>query len=519
MRVFAEDRAGNYVTLTYFNNPGWAKKQLPLGETRIVSGKLDRYGQELQIVHPDHVVAPAEAATIPAREAVYPLSEGITSHRLADLAGQAMARAPELAEWIEPTLKARRGWPGWSEALATIHDDPTVEKARERLAYDEIFANQLALALVRASSRKRRGLPLAGDGSLRDKLRLPYVATDAQRRAIGEIEADLAQDAPMLRLLQGDVGSGKTLVALMAMLVAVEAGAQAALLAPTEILARQHHDNLSRLLAGLPVNVAILTGREQGQGARILPDGPRRRLDPYPDRHPCDLPAEGRLQAARPRGDRRAAPLRRRPAADAGAEGGAAAAPAGDDRDADPAHPHAHPIWRDGREPARRDAAGPAAGRDAGGEPRPARRGDRRARPPYRRGQAGLLGLPAGRGERGLGPRRRRAAGAGAEAALRRPDRPRPRPDEGAGEGRGDGRLPARRPVGAGRDDGDRGRRRRAQRLADDRRGRGAVRPRPAPPAARPGRARRGAQRLPAAARADHERDGARAAGADARDQ
>ncbi|MGQ0660121.1 ATP-dependent DNA helicase RecG [Sphingosinicella sp.] len=294
-RVFAEDRAGNYVTLTYFNNPGWAKKQLPLGETRIVSGKLDRYGQELQIVHPDHVVTPAEAATIPAREPVYPLSEGITSHRLADLAGQAMARRPELAEWIEPTLKARRGWPGWAEALETAHqlpplpqaggagggqaqpqDRPTPqsppasgsgdeEKARERLAYDEIFANQLAFGLVRASSRKRGGLALAGDGSLRDKLRLPYAPTGAQRRAIGEIEADMAQDAPMLRLLQGDVGSGKTLVALLAMLAAVEGGAQAALLAPTEILARQHHETLSRFLAGLHVNVAILTGREQGR--------------------------------------------------------------------------------------------------------------------------------------------------------------------------------------------------------------------------------------------------------------
>ncbi|MGE3397212.1 MAG: ATP-dependent DNA helicase RecG [Sphingomonas sp.] len=265
MRVFAEDAFGDYVTLTYFNNPGWAKKQLPLGETRIVSGKLDRYGQELQIVHPDHVVKPDEATTIPASEPVYPLSEGLTSNRLADLAGQALERRPDVDEWIEPTLKARRGWPGWTEALVTAHRDPATDKARERLAYDEIFANQLALALVRASSRKRRGVPLAGDGSLRDRLHLPYAPTGAQRRAVAEIEADLQQESPMLRLLQGDVGSGKTLVALMAMLTAVEGGAQAALLAPTEILARQHHENLSRLLAGLHINVAILTGREQGK--------------------------------------------------------------------------------------------------------------------------------------------------------------------------------------------------------------------------------------------------------------
>jgi ATP-dependent DNA helicase RecG len=265
LRIFAEDGRGNYVTLTYFNNPGWGKKQLPIGEARIVSGRLDRYGQELQMVHPDHVLLPAEAATIPAREPVYPLSEGLTNHRLGDLAAQALARRPDLAEWIEPSLKAKQSWPDWAEALETAHRDPAAAKARERLAYDEVFANQLALMLVRASSRRRKGLPLKGDGRLRDALKLPYEATGAQRRAGAEIEGDLQQDVPMLRLLQGDVGSGKTLVALIAMLAAVEAGAQAALLAPTEILARQHYDTLSRQLAGLPVNVAILTGREKGR--------------------------------------------------------------------------------------------------------------------------------------------------------------------------------------------------------------------------------------------------------------
>jgi ATP-dependent DNA helicase RecG len=264
-RIFAEDVAGNYVTLTYFNNPGWGKKQLPLGEPRIVSGRLDRYGQELQIVHPDYVLKPDEGAQIPEREPVYPLSEGLTNHRLADLAGQALARRPDLAEWIEPSLKAQQGWPDWADALETAHRDPAAAKAGERLAYDEVFANQLALMLVRSSSRRRKGVPLEGDGSLRDKLQLPYTPTSAQRGAAAEIEGDLQQEVPMLRLLQGDVGSGKTLVALMAMLIAVEAGAQAALLAPTEILARQHYDTLSRLLGNLPVNVAILTGREKGK--------------------------------------------------------------------------------------------------------------------------------------------------------------------------------------------------------------------------------------------------------------
>jgi ATP-dependent DNA helicase RecG len=264
-RVYATDREGNYLSLTYFHNPGWAKKQFPLGVPKVVSGRMEMYGQELQMVHPDYVLEPNEALDLPESEPVYPLSEGLTNRRLADLAGQALARAPGLGEWIEPSLLAARHWPPWQEALAIVHHSRDSGPARERLAYDEVFANQLALMLVRASSKRRRGVPLRGDGRLRDRLELPYAATGAQRRAVAEIEGDLQQETPMLRLLQGDVGSGKTLVALMAMLSAVEAGAQAALLAPTEILARQHFDTLSRQLAGLPVNVAILTGREKGR--------------------------------------------------------------------------------------------------------------------------------------------------------------------------------------------------------------------------------------------------------------
>jgi ATP-dependent DNA helicase RecG len=264
-RVHATDAGGDYVTLVYFGgNPGWAKKLLPLGEPRTISGKLESYGQELQIVHPDLVLKPGEELPA-AREPVYPLSEGLTSRRLHQLAEQALARAPELPEWIEPSLLQRRGWKPWRAALASVHADPADAVSRTRLAYDEVFANQLALMLVRASTRKRRGQPLQGDGRLRNALKLPYAATGAQRRAVAEVEGDMAQASPMLRLLQGDVGSGKTLVALMALLVAVEAGAQGALLAPTEILARQHFESLSRMLAGLPVNVAILTGREKGR--------------------------------------------------------------------------------------------------------------------------------------------------------------------------------------------------------------------------------------------------------------
>nr|WP_295371415.1 ATP-dependent DNA helicase RecG [uncultured Sphingosinicella sp.] len=264
-RVQATDKAGNYLSLTYFNNPGWAKKQLPLGEPKVVSGRMEMYGQELQMVHPDHVLPPAEAAALPAYEPVYPLSEGLTNYRLGQLAGQALARVPVLPEWIEPSLLERRGWPAWGASLQLAHRTHDRDAARERLAYDEVFANQLALTLVRGAARRRKGVPLKGDGRLRDRLQLPYAPTGAQARTIGEIEGDLQQEMPMLRLLQGDVGSGKTLVALMALLIAVEAGAQGALLAPTEILARQHFDTLSRQLTGLGVTVAILTGREKGR--------------------------------------------------------------------------------------------------------------------------------------------------------------------------------------------------------------------------------------------------------------
>ena len=268
-RVFASDADGNTLTLVYFNNPGWAKKSLPLGEARLVSGKLEAYGQELQIIHPEVTLA-SESADLPLREPVYGLTEGVTNRRMRELVAAALERAPELPEWIEPSLAAREGWRHWRSALAEAHAEPYSTSSRRRLAYDEIFANQLALMVLRQASRRKRGLPLAGDGRLTDKLRLPYSLTGVQQRVIEEIRGDMAQGVPMLRLLQGDVGSGKTLVALMAMLSAVEAGAQAALLAPTEILARQHLGTLQSQLDAVGVRVAILTGREKGRARETV---------------------------------------------------------------------------------------------------------------------------------------------------------------------------------------------------------------------------------------------------------
>lgn len=264
-RVLADDGQGDFCAVTYFGrNTGWAKKQLPLGEARWVAGRLDQYGQMLQIVHPDHVLEESATALGSLVEPVYPLSEGLTQGRIAGLAGQVLERLPELPEWIEPRLIEKMEWPAWRDALVLAHRGEH-DSARERLAYDEILANSLALMLVKAGNRERQGQPLKGDGRLRAKLDLPFPLTGAQRRSIAEIEGDMAQASPMLRLLQGDVGSGKTVVALEAMLAAVEAGAQAALLAPTEILARQHYDTLRRLAAPTGVDIALLTGRDKGK--------------------------------------------------------------------------------------------------------------------------------------------------------------------------------------------------------------------------------------------------------------
>ncbi|MEO6388815.1 MAG: ATP-dependent DNA helicase RecG [Croceibacterium sp.] len=269
-RVLAQDALGNICAITYFGKASYtAKKLLPVGEKRWVAGRLDQYGQMLQMVHPDHVAEDSAGLMGHLVEPVYALAEGLTQPKVASLVEQAIERAPELPEWIEPGLLGQHKWPTWRDALVLAHraEHPA---ARDRLAYDELLANSLALLLVRADNRKRRGQPLTGDGRLRDKLDLPFPLTGAQQRSIGEIAGDMAQAAPMLRLLQGDVGSGKTVVALEAMLLAVEGGAQAAMLAPTEILARQHYDTLRALAGPTGVTIALLTGRDKGRARESI---------------------------------------------------------------------------------------------------------------------------------------------------------------------------------------------------------------------------------------------------------
>ena len=268
-KVRCSDDSGVLSLVFFHAHEKYLLENLPVGEIRVVSGRTERYGDEIQMVHPDHIAPEAEIDAVQSVEPVYPLTAGLNLKPLSKAIQAALARAPDLAEWCDAAYLERRGWPSWKTALLAAHrpegeaDLDADSTARQRLAYDELLANQMALALLRASMRRIAGREISGDGRLRDIVgaRLPFSLTTGQLAAIADIEADLGQPHRMLRLLQGDVGSGKTVVALYAMLIAIEAGSQGALMAPTELLARQHHATLEKLLEESGVTVALLTGR------------------------------------------------------------------------------------------------------------------------------------------------------------------------------------------------------------------------------------------------------------------
>lgn len=271
-RVLCGDETGT-INLVFFNaRSEWVEKHLPKDTDIIASGRIELYDGRFQMVHPDAVGTPEEFDAIATAEPVYPLTQGLSNRQVRKAAAAALSHAPEIEEWDDPAWKARNGWTGWHDALTAVHApqcagslDPC-DPARARLAYDELLANQLALAIVRHRQRRKPGLTRRGSGHLRSRLvnALPFSPTNAQRRALSEIDADMAAPHRMLRLLQGDVGSGKTLVAALAMVNAVEAGAQAALMAPTEILARQHAESLKPWLEAAGISYALLTGRSKG---------------------------------------------------------------------------------------------------------------------------------------------------------------------------------------------------------------------------------------------------------------
>jgi ATP-dependent DNA helicase RecG len=259
--------------LVFFHARGdYLQKLLPTGQRRLISGKLEIFDSIAQIVHPDHVLRLDEAKDLPLWEPVYPLGAGLGQRALAKAAEGALARAPDLPEWIDGPLLAREGWPGWQAALRAAHapegaaDLAMTAPARQRLAYDELFAHQLTLSLARSQLRRAKGQVTRGTGALQAKVlqSLPYAPTAAQTRAVGEIALDMESPLRMNRLLQGDVGAGKTLVGLLSLLIAVEAGGQGVMMAPTEILARQHYEGLAPLAAAAGVRLEILTGRDKG---------------------------------------------------------------------------------------------------------------------------------------------------------------------------------------------------------------------------------------------------------------
>jgi ATP-dependent DNA helicase RecG len=263
------------IDLVFFHGHGeYLNRQLPVGSKRLVSGRVERFRDQLQMAHPDFIVPPEQAADLPQHEPVYALTEDLAAKSLVKAIRAALEKVPELPEWQDAAFRKARGWPSFHDAILEAHapeneaDLSPGTPVRSRLAYDELLANQLALLLIRARMRAAKGRTLEGSGELKAKAiaALPFALTETQTAALAEIEKDMAGPLRMLRLLQGDVGAGKTIVAFLALLSAVEAGTQGALMAPTEILARQHMSALEPLARAAGIRMALLTGRERGLG-------------------------------------------------------------------------------------------------------------------------------------------------------------------------------------------------------------------------------------------------------------
>lgn len=260
--------------LVYFHmTPDRAEKTFPVGATRYVSGIVTQYNGNWQMTHPDRVGEEKDLPQILVIEPVYSLTEGLAAGTMRRTAAAALSKIPGLPEWSDPAFLVQQKFIPFSAALQRMHAPQEVidvlpeSTFRARLAYDEFLSHQLSLALLRIRIRREAGRKNAGDGRLREKIEaaLPFSLTGAQQTAIQEIVGDLSSEHRMLRLLQGDVGSGKTIVALMAAANVIEAERQAAIMAPTEILARQHFERIAPLAKSAGIRLAILTGRERGR--------------------------------------------------------------------------------------------------------------------------------------------------------------------------------------------------------------------------------------------------------------
>ncbi len=272
-RVSVSDSEMEFPLVFFHAHSDWLQKKLPQGERRVISGRAELFDGTVQMVHPDYILTPEEARQLPKFEPVYPLTQGLAQKAMAKATAAAVERAPELDDWLESAFLESMGWPSWHAAVTRVHAPDSAKDiepnapARQRLAYDEFLSHQVTLALARSRRRKRKGRSTTATGRLQAKAleALPYRPTGAQERATREISEDLAAPERMNRLLQGDVGSGKTYVAFMSLLAAVEAGGQGVLMAPTEILARQHLEALQPLAEAAHVVLEILTGRDKGK--------------------------------------------------------------------------------------------------------------------------------------------------------------------------------------------------------------------------------------------------------------
>jgi len=280
-RVYAHDNTGE-ICLTFFHAKQlWLETQLPIGQKVLVSGRIEWFNGRATMVHPDYMSQSTSFADFPLIEPIYPLTNGLINKVVARAINQAMTNIPSLPEWIDPTVANQHHWLSYKQSLHNIHAPSSVADIapeginRTRLAYDELLAGQLALAMVRAQTRNLNGRSLPANHRFTQALKhiLPFKLTKGQLQAIDEISRDLAAPERMLRLLQGDVGSGKTVVALMAMAQAAESGGQSALMAPTEVLARQHYQTISTLAEQIGLKTALLTGREKGNARQNVLDG------------------------------------------------------------------------------------------------------------------------------------------------------------------------------------------------------------------------------------------------------
>lgn len=283
-KVSCEDETGRIDIVFFHAERAFVERQLPQGEIRYISGRVERYNDMLQMTHPDYIVAPERRQDLPFLEPVYPLTAGLSGKVLHKASREALSKVPEVPEWQHPDWLKRKAAETmapvltFNQALTRLHHPEETSDVSpgsppwQRLAYDELLANQLALAMVRENYKAQRGRSVDGNGSVRKRIAdaLPFQLTASQTAAVNDIAADMLAPRRMLRLLQGDVGSGKTAVALMAMAISVEAGAQAALMAPTEVLARQHAETIAPLAEKAGLTVALLTGREKGKTRNAL---------------------------------------------------------------------------------------------------------------------------------------------------------------------------------------------------------------------------------------------------------